>query len=148
MVKDEKEPWIAKYCIPSFMWPNMDEVTCAWSPYLHVFLHDFLENAFNAWMPTSPYSAVSLWVVRHIEIQTPFVSVLFSAAATIRQRARVWERVIQHSMSLWAHPNSQPHGIMGPGLRKLGASCGRSDGRSRLGVREWWGWWVGRDRGA
>lgn len=97
-------------------------------------------------MPTNPYSAVSLWVVRHIEIQTPFMSVLFLTAATIRQGVR--ERVIQHSMSPWAHPNAQPHGIMDPGLRKLGASCCRSDGRSRLGVREGVGWWVGRDRGA
>lgn len=37
---------------------------------------------------------------------------------------------------------------MDPGLRKLGASCCRSDGRSRLGVQEGVGWWVGRDRGA
>lgn len=49
-----------KYSIPSFMWQNKDEVSCTCPQYLHVFLHGFLENTLYAWMPTSPYSAVSL----------------------------------------------------------------------------------------
>lgn len=35
-------------------------ISMRWPQYLHVFLHGFLENTLNAWMPTSPYSAVSL----------------------------------------------------------------------------------------
>lgn len=34
-------------------------MACTCPQYLHVFPHGLLENTLNAWMPTSPYSAVS-----------------------------------------------------------------------------------------
>lgn len=62
---------------------------------------------------SSPYSEVSpvlsYWGTLKFQFHLCFL--LLSIAATMGQTGWVQERVIRHSMSIWAHPNLQPLGM-------------------------------------